>query len=519
MAYFPHLTRRSLLKNTALSLPVMAVLPRLAAAAAADEKPPAPSANPAISDTPPPPRAVKPRKVIVIGAGLAGLAAAYELDAWGHDVTLLEAQNRVGGRVYTVRAPFADGLSAEAGAMDFPNSARNCMHYCKALNVKLVAQPEDELATPFYLRGKLRLTSDKDFAFPYDVVPEDKNVNPYRLYLKYLGKAANELGDPTDAGWDIQKFKKYDQMTVADLIKSNGGSDETIELLAHAMSVGYGWRTGSALHRMASDFRMFNLGGGSQNFIDGGADMLPRAFAKALRDRIWYGAAVTKIVQENGKVRAVFRPGGLDTPEQSIEADYLICTAPTPVLRRVEFTPALPLLKRRIIEELEYAPVTHVFVQTRRRFWVDAGQSGGGSTDLPVKLVVEQPFIRAADQGPRGLLDAHIRGPEALSVSALDLDQQLAFASENFAKLHPGFERYVEGGASVSWHNDPWAGGGYPWWKPGQLTEWMPELAKSEGNVYFAGEHTSQLCRQMEGALLSGNRAAREVAAAAAQQG
>jgi monoamine oxidase len=528
MGYFPHLTRRTLLKNAALSLPALAALPRLAdAATAAPPKtaaappapppPPAPSPNPAISDTPPPPRATHPRKVIVIGAGLAGLAAAYELDAWGHDVTLLEAQNRPGGRVYTVRTPFADGLSAEAGAMDFPDSARNCKHYCKALNVKLVTQPQEKLAVPFYLRGKRLLTSDKNFDFPYDITPEEKKLNAFELYLKYAGNAANELGDPTDANWDIQRFKRYDQMTLAELMKSNGASEEAVELLSHAMSVGYGWRTGSALHRLASDFRLFNLGRGTQNFIDGGADMLPRAFARALRDRIWYGVPVTKIVQENGKVRAVFRQGGMEGPEQSLEADYLICTAPCPVMRRVQFSPVLPLRKRMIIDELEYAPVTHVFVQTRRRFWVDQGNAGGGSTDLPVKLVIEQPFVRSADQGPRGLLDAHIRGPEAVPISALTLDQQIALASENFGKLHPGFEKWVEGGASVSWHTDPWAGGGYPWWKPGQLTEWMPELAKAEGRVHFAGEHTSPLCRQMEGALMSGNRAAREVHAAAAQ--
>jgi monoamine oxidase len=307
-------------------------------------------------------------------------------------------------------------------------------------------------------------------------------------------------------------------MTVADLMKSNGASDEAVELLSHALTVGYGWRTGSALHRLASDFALFNRGRGQQHLVDGGLDRLTWAMAKSLRDRIWYGAPVTRIVQENGKVRAVFRLGS-QTAEQSLEADYLICTAPSTVVRRIEFTPVLPAAKRRIVSELEYAPVTRIFMQTRRRFWLDDHIAGGGNSDLPIELFAEQPFVRPEGLGPRGIIESHIRGPEALAVSALDLDRQIAFAAEWMEKIHPGFRGYVEGGTSVSWHEDPWAGGGYAWWKPGQLTTWMPELARPEGRVHFAGEHTSTLGRTMEGAVMSGNRAAREVYQAASQQG
>src|SRR5690349_13458497 len=102
-------TRRDLLKNAALSLPALAAFPRLGFAEEPQAAPPAPG------------KAASPRKVIVIGAGLAGLAAAYELNKRGHEVTVLEAQSRPGGRVHTLREPFADGLYAEAGAMTFSN--------------------------------------------------------------------------------------------------------------------------------------------------------------------------------------------------------------------------------------------------------------------------------------------------------------------------------------------------------------------------------------------------------------
>src|SRR5689334_7361588 len=104
MEFFSHLTRRAFLTRAALSLPAAAVLPRLPAAA----EPPAPAAHP--DPEPPPPPAAHPQKVIILGAGLAGLSAAHELVSWGHDVTVLEAQTRPGGRVLTLRTPFSDGL-------------------------------------------------------------------------------------------------------------------------------------------------------------------------------------------------------------------------------------------------------------------------------------------------------------------------------------------------------------------------------------------------------------------------
>ena len=464
----------------------------------------------------PPPRAEHPRKVIVVGAGLAGLTAAFELVSWGHDVTVLEAQHRPGGRVYTLRSPFSDGLWADVGAMDFPDSARHMKHYAKLFRLNTVQpKPDGSLGTPVHVRGQ-RLLITRDTEWPYDLTPEEKKLGGFGIYTKYVAPTAESLGDVTDLNWDIQKFKELDKLTLADFMMSQGVSSEGVEFVSHQVNVGYGWRTGSALHRLASDFRLFFMGGGKQHFFEGGCDALPRAFAKYLQDRIWYGAPVTKIIQDNGKVRAVVQRGG--GAEQTLEADYLVSTAPVPVLRKIEFTPALPVSKRRIFEDLEYAPVTRIFIQARRRFWRDELKVVGNSvTDLPIKLVAEHPMARPDGLGPRGIIEAHIRGPESVAVSALPLDQQIAFAAEHLEKIFPGLSSQIEGGTSFSWHDDPWAGGGYPWWKPGQLSGWMPELAKPEGRVFFGGEHTSHLCRQMEGAVMSGYRAAREVHDAAAK--
>jgi len=489
-------TRRDLLKNAALSLPALAALPRLALG----------SQEPAAA-VPAPGRAASPRKVIVLGAGLAGLAAAYELTNRGHDVTVIEAQARPGGRVHTLREPFADGLYAEAGAMTFSNRYQHLYRYVETFKLPAVDYPLPPLAAVFHLRGKrIVVKRGEKPEWPYPLKDDEKGMMPIQLVQKYFTDVA-KLGDPADPSWKLDAFKDLDSITLADYLKRKGASGAAVDLLGDTQWWGYGWNTGSALHRLISDLILFLLANRVQ-ILQGGNDQLPKAFARALQEKIRYGAPVSGIHQEAGKVRVAFRQGGV---EKTAEADRLICTLPLPALRKIAITPALTEGKRRIFQQLEYIPVTRVYVQSRRRFWADQGEAGGAATDLPIRLVAEHPVVRAADAGPRAILECHPKGADAERLDALSPDRRIALAVENLEKVHPGFRDHAEGGTSYSWGTDPWAGGGYPRWKPGQLTGWLPELARAEGRIHFAGEHTSIFTRTMEGALESGNRAAREV--------
>lgn len=485
------LTRRALLKGAALSLP-LAALPRLGSAEAPQ----------AVE------RAANPRKVIVIGAGLAGLAAAYELVSAGHDVTVLEARLRPGGRVYTVRSPFSDGLFADAGAISFSDS-RYIRRYIDAFKLPVEQGRPSAATTVFHLRGKrFEAGPEKRPEWPYELTEEERKLGFYGMLFKYFAPGI-QVGDPTAPEAKLDAIRQYDRITVAEFLKQQGASSEAIALLSAGVPFGYGWSTGSALHRLAADMALFFGIQRSGLIFPGGTDQLPKAFAKALRDRIYYGAPVVKVIQDANKVRAVYRQAGA---EQVIEGDRLICTVPAPLARKIAFTPELPARKRQILEGLEYTPVTRIFVQTRRRLWEEGKHTGAALTDLPIQLVGEQPFAQPVIDSPRGILETHIKGAEAKRLAGLDLEAQLAFATEHLEKVHPGFRKHAEGGASVAWGADPWAQGGYAEWKPGQLTEWLPELTRPEGRVHFAGEHTSLFGRTMEGALESGNRAAREAA-------
>jgi monoamine oxidase len=480
-----------------LSLPALSGLPHLASAA----WPAAPERANGVE------RTTSPRKVIVIGAGLAGLAAAYELVAAGHDVTVLEARLRPGGRVYTLRSPFADGLYADAGAISFSNS-RHIRRYVDEFKLQVEPLRIGSVASLYHLRGKrLAVEQGKSLDWPFNLTAEERKLGLGRMLLKYFAPGI-AIGDPTGPGFQLGDLVRHDRVTVAEFLGSQGASSEAIALLSAAVPFGYGWSTGSALHRLISDLALFFAVRPSSLVFTGGSDALPRAFAGALRERIYYGAPVVKILQQSDRVRIVFQQGGA---ERVLEADRAICAVPCPLLRKIEISPALPARKRQILEQLAYTPVTRIFLQARRRFWEDQGHGGSAFTDLPIQIVSEQPFAQSAIQGPRAILETHCKGTEAVRIGALDQAAQFAFVVEHLEKVHPGFGGFLEGGTSVAWGADPWAGGAYAEWKPGQLTDWLPELARPEGRLHFAGEHTALLGRTMEGALESGNRAAREV--------
>jgi monoamine oxidase len=125
----------------------------------------------------------------------------------------------------------------------------------------------------------------------------------------------------------------------------------------------------------------------------------------------------------------------------------------------------------------------------------------------------------AGQPGPRAVLEAFVTGPGARRIAAMAPEARVAFAREHARRIHPGLEPVFERGASYCWDADPWARGDYAWFAPGELRAFLPHLARREGRVHFAGDHTSSLPGWMQGALASGRRAADEVHGAAASPG
>src|SRR2546430_2803361 len=238
--------------------------------------------------------------------------------------------------------------------------------------------------------------------------------------------------------------------------------------------------------------------------ITGGTDLLPRAFASKLQDKIQYGSPVVRIEQDPSKVRVITTQSGT---HHMFEADHLICAIPFPPLRRVEIRPAFSAAKRKAIAELAYDSATRVILQCRTRFWEKEKANGFGMSDLPQEIwhpTFDQP-------GTRGLLASYLFSGVARRTGAMAHDQRLEFIAHELEKVYPGLLDNLEGGVAQVWDADQWEGGAYALPSPGQMMAICAGIDRPEGRVHFAGDHTSRWPGWMQGALQSGLRAAQEV--------
>lgn len=444
-----------------------------------------------------------PKTIIVIGAGLAGLAAAHQLTQAGHPVTVLEARTRPGGRVYTLREPFTDGLYAEAGAFWIAGNHDLTLKYARLFDLPLVPHTVRTVFGHYYGRGQhLPLANLADL--PYDLTPTEAALDFNGLFLNYFGPALQAVGKTDLTGQIDPALGYYDRITVADYLRQRGASAAAIALLR----LGYLdlWGNGVESYSVLQLLRDLVLNTAPNYYqIEGGNDRLPHALAASLADRITYGAAVTGINQTKQGVEIIFSHQGI---AQTLKGDYVICTVPLPVLQNIQISPRLSSDKQRAIDQLAYTSVTRVLLQTQTRFWQDQGKSGYTATDLPVGLVGDATFAQA---GTSGILETLMSGAKARDVAAITTDQRLKFVLPHVAAVYPGASPQVITSTSISWDDQPWSQGGYVWFQPGQMTQVLPPIARPEGRIYFAGEHTSARNGWMQGALESGERAAQEI--------
>jgi monoamine oxidase len=446
------------------------------------------------------------KKVIVIGAGMAGLVSAFELARQGHEPLVLEAQNRVGGRVLTLR-DFPGDLYGEAGGMRIPAVHELTLEYCRLLGLRLRPLHMDCDRAPLYIAGR-RMT--------YAEIAEDPGLVPFDLAPHERARSWSELWD--EAVRDVRERYEREGAAALDAIgKQYGGHSISAFLRERGLSEGaielYGlmsFREGNMNVSVVEQLREI-VGRAFEDMqeVEGGMDRLPHAFFARLRDHVRLGAHVFAVDQHEDGVTVRFR-----TPSGTAQArgDYCICTLPFGVLRHLDFRPALSIRKYRAIRELNYNPSTKVLLQVRTRFWEREGVVGGATaTDLPIRRMVYPSHPPPGDD-PRGvLLASYTWGQDAARWGAFRPEERVELAIKDVAKIWPQIRDECEGGASYAWYGDPYAVGAFALFEPGQEAVLHADIVNPEGRVHFAGEHCSLWHAWIQGALESGLRAAREI--------
>ena len=425
------------------------------------------------------------KRILIIGAGLAGLSAAYELIQSGHQVTVLDARDRPGGRVLTLRDTFADGQYAEAGAETFGETHNFVQHYVHALQLETIPAWNYEKLTSLVVRDGQSSPSNS------------------ALSRKYIAPAVKEIGDPLAPGWpSADLLRQFDRVSMVELLQSRGASPEEIA----ALQVNYSdsWDNGTAPDSALCLLRDEAIARKGAAFrIRGGNDRLPKALAQSLGARVHYRTTLERIQQDNKRVTVTVNTSGR---RSQISADYLICAIPFTVLRSIEVSPAFSEGKQRAIRELSYNSVTRVYVQSSTRSWIADGLSGYAATDLPIGTVWD---CTEGQPGVRGILECYTSGERARRLASLSEPQRVRTVVENLRTVFASVS--YEKAVSIAWDADPLVKGAFAWFKRDQMSTLLPHVARREGRVFFAGEHTSPWFGWMQGALESGNRAAHEV--------
>jgi len=442
-----------------------------------------------------------PREVLVLGAGLAGLAAAYELQKAGYAVTVLEARSRPGGRVLTYRDPFADGLYAEMGAEYVDATDEYDHRYCKELGLKVMTA---KLYDAIFVRGqKLRMAPFK----------QNKEKLPFagteggQLFgqeARYLQRLLKMIPDPESLPPEILKL---DNLSVVELLLQEGAPEDIVALYTYTQATESTARPHemSALAMVRSHRRSFSEDT-DEGRILGGNDQLPKALARALSGQILYDRPVRRIAHDREGTEVWFEEGGAI---RSLRTPRLVIAIPFKVLRDLEITPAFSLAKMKCIQTLAYGQVMKIAMQYARRFWDEPGSLGQRVfTDTMLRRVyhfsIDQP-------GPRGILMSFTSGADAEKIGRMpDAERQRA-ALEETTRIWPEAPRHWEGAAVKYWNEDPWIRGSYSFNGVGQARDFLEIARAPEGRVHFAGEHTSVHRASMNGALESGVRAAEEI--------
>jgi monoamine oxidase len=444
------------------------------------------------------------RRVVVLGAGLAGLATAHRLIRRGYEVVVLEAQDRPGGRVQTARRPFHRGGHAELGAVRIFETHHFTLKYVDEFDLELT--PYDAGPGAFYLQGRRFLAPARGEAWPLEGFAPGEQPDPAARIAPYFLSGFERTGDIFDPAWPagFPTALELDRTTLGDYMRAQGASETWLDWF---------FAQQGRIDRVnaAAAFASEAVGAGTTvQSIKGGNDRLPRALAAALGDRVKFASPVFRIAQDGNGVTVGFRHRHRG---HELRADRCVCALPFAPLRRISLRGALSDRKMAAIERLRYMPVARSYFQTRTPFWQHDPLGPLGGLDLVgTDTMAGRVWNTTSQQADpsTGMLQAYMFDAEAVAFAGHG-PRRVREIGHLLRAVLPGMRNQVIATASKAWHEDPWAGGGWGWIRPGELAFMFSAMRESDGRIHFAGEHTALHAAWMNGALESAERVVDEI--------
>jgi monoamine oxidase len=441
---------------------------------------------------------------IVIGAGLAGLAAALALEAAGARVLVLEAQQRVGGRIHSMRQV---GSPAEAGGTYIGAGYSRVIGAAERYGVELI---DVTRVLEFFREQELVLGGEiirqKDWpthaANPFP--EQDKHHLPWN-YHRVLTMRDNPLAAPED--WLDPRHAELD-VSARVWLRGLGLSERAIDI-AYGINVSFG-RNADDVSALLLLFRgafskaqralapQGSIGFTARN----GVQRIPEALRAALRGDLEHGAEVAAISVTNGGAAVVCADG------RRFAARNVISSLPPGVLRNIRIEPGLPETQAAAIENVPSQPITQVYLAPKRAFWLDDGYAPSLFTDSAAGMVAAAR--NGEDPTEVTSLAAWVMGDAATRLDRLSADDAGRAVIDAIERVRPAARGQLELVGMHSWGGDPYAAGAWAYFRPGDVTRFAGIMGRAHGRLNFCGEHLAISSRGMEGAMESGERAASE---------
>jgi monoamine oxidase len=446
--------------------------------------------------------------VIVVGAGFAGLQAALGLEWAGASALVLEARKRVGGRILTFESVPGE---PEAGGQSIGSGYGRVVAAAALAGVTLEDQLPQAQRHPdvtLVLDGRPIPRAEWPKS-PRNPFPEGlRETLPWQFAPMAMAK-----GNPlkTVEGWFAPASAAHD-VSMHEFLKAQGATEAMIAL-AYDTNTSYGTSARDVSALMMGFVEAFQRGQRSVKpavfKAKGGNRQIPEGMAKQLKGGVRLGEQVTAIVSDAAGVTVHTQGGGRFT------ARAAICALPFAALRHVRFDPPLAGPQAEAVRTLPTQPVTQIALVPSKPFWVDDGLPPAMWTDTLAGRVFAIPRSPADDEVVSLLVTAY--GKKSTALDRMGPEGAARHVIAEVERMRPAAKGRLRPAAHHSWTADPWAGGAWAYFAPGTVTKFMPAMLQPHGRVHFCGEQTAMYSRGMEGAMESGERAAREVAATLAR--
>jgi monoamine oxidase len=434
-------------------------------------------------------------RIVVVGAGLAGLTATRQLVRGGHDVTLIEAGSRLGGRARTVRSQFGDGQYVESGAewIDTHHHRMRSLLDRHGMELQGEGQQWTTIRRWLYRDGRLQSPAELGEAVyrqlaTFEAIVHDASIavddpaNPHRSSraAEFDAISLATAAQRAELGELARLFHRRDSQG------EFAAEPDDVSLLfvaqQRAVSAASGQGDVVRSHRVAD-----------------GIDTLVSRMAAEVADTISTHEVLIRVQHDSESVNVT-------TSRRLLRADHVVLACSLVPLRRVSFDPSLPDPLRRAVDELGYGTVTKTAIQFAERQWPDGYATTEGVSQRIYEPTIDQP-------GVAGVLMSYAGGDGGRNLAARNEANRMSLIEGDMRTVH-GISAGAVAGFSRAWSAQPRYGGSYAVYRPGQVTAFWEVLRRPHDRIWLAGEHVATWTGYLEGAVESGERVANAIRAA-----